>query len=105
MGLRVDLVLVDLGLRSEGLGERSLDRATTTARPSDGRGAGVWEGRGEGRPATRSEGRGLRGRRGLNSSLAASQVEVRRRLGSGVGCGRGIGLGFRKIHNIYTRLV
>ena len=74
MGLRVDLVLVDLGLRSEGLGERSLDRAATTARPRDGRGTGVWEGRGEGRPATRSEGRGLRGRRGLNRSLAASRL-------------------------------
>ena len=58
MGLRVDLVLVDLGLRSEGLGEHSLDRATATAQPRDGRGAGVWEGRGRGGAGVgRGEGR------------------------------------------------
>jgi len=70
VGLRVDLVLVDLGLRSEGLGERSLDRATATAQPRDGRGAGVWEGRGRGgagvgggegrQAATRDAKRGVR---------------------------------------------
>ena len=62
--MRVDLVLVDLGLRSEGLGERSLDRATATERPSDGRGwaeGGAGVGRGEGRQAaTRDAKRGAR---------------------------------------------
>ena len=58
MGLQGNLVLVDLGLRSEGLDERSLDRATATTRPRDGRGAGVWEGRGRGGAGVgRGEGR------------------------------------------------
>ena len=82
--MRVDLVLVDLGLRSEGLGERSLDCATAMERPRDGRGGASEFGRGEAEGA--SELGGERGdRRRPMTRGAQTEVEVRRRLRSGVG--------------------